>query len=202
MFYSAEAPSIAFLAPHFSWLLLRYSRVFPRNSIFSFADHFLLSTCKGISTGAAQKTITIGSSSNSCYLISDGPITTAQHLFIHLFFWLPGKFSTVVTVRNSLYSGCIQPSTSSSHLLLSAEVLNLGCILESPRNLRTTKPGSHPPNFWCNESRAAWSYFDVYPRVESLPARTRLPYPNLFNRLALTPTVSPFSESFSLSFQA
>lgn len=113
-----------------------------------------------------------------------------------LFFWLPGKFSTAVTVRNSLYSGCIQPSTSSSHLLLSAEVLNLGCILESPRNLRTTKPGSHPQKFWCNKSRAAWVTSMCTQSWESLPARPRLPYPNLFNRLALTPTVSPFSGPF------
>lgn len=73
--------------PHFSWLLLRYSRVFPRNFIFS---HLLtISTFhmqRNLNWGC-QKTITMSSSSNSRYLISDGPsLQLSTYSFISFFF--------------------------------------------------------------------------------------------------------------------
>ena len=175
---------------------------------FSFADHFYFPHAKESQLGLPRNHYDEFFFKLMLFNLR-WSITTVQHSFIHLFFWLPGKFSTAVTVRNSLYSGCIQPSTSSLHLLFSGEVLNPGYILESPGNLRNTKPGSHPKKFWCNAFKSSitgylpgllwcvtWVTSMCTQSWESPPARPRLPYPNLFNRLALTPTVPPFSGPF------
>ena len=168
---------------------------------FSFADHFYFPHAKESQLGLSRNNYNEFFFKLMLFNLR-WSTTTAQHLFIHLFFWLPGKFPPAVTVRNSLYSGCIQPSTSSSHLLFGAEVLNPGYILESPRNLRHTKPGPHPQKFWCNMVKNSLDYFNVYPELRITPSQTKTTLPKLIQQTCTYSHSFPFLWSFSLSFQA